>query len=139
MCQPSLVVGQQALNTFLSRPFDKRTEGSVDHVDLAGCSSNGQTNLNGLESNDSETSAGKPASFMEEGISVEEILCPHGRLDPGKAPHMKRIDRVRPIREAILSLVDAQHHIGYLRIIHTGIWCIVRSDTGADRHLSYMC
>lgn len=76
---------------------------------------------------------------MEGGISVEEILCPHGRLDPGKAPNMKRIDRVRPIREVILSLIDAQHDIGYLRIVHTGSRCIVRSNTGADRHLSYMC
>ena len=139
LCQPSLVVSQQALNTFLSRPFDKRTEGLVGHVDHNGCSSNGQTNLNGLESNGSETSVGKRAAFMEGGISVEGILCPHGRLDPGKAPHMKRIDRVRPIREVTLSLIDAQHDIDYLRIVHTSIWCIVRSNTGADRHMSYMC
>jgi hypothetical protein len=137
--QPSLVVSQQALNTFLSRPFDKRTEGLVDHADHVGCSSNGQTKLNGLESNGSETSAENLASFMEGDISVEEILCPHGALDPGKAPHMKRIDRVRPIREVFLSLIDTQHHTGYLRIVHTGIWRIVRSNTGADRHMSYMC
>jgi len=34
--------------------------------------------------------------FVEGEISVEEILCPHGRLDPGNAADMKRIDRVRP-------------------------------------------
>ena len=113
------------MNTFLSRPFDKLTEGLANHVDHTGCSSNGQTNLNGLENSGSETSVGKPASLVEGGISFEEILCPHGILDPGKAPLMKRIDRVRPIREAILSLIDAQHHIGYLRIVHTDIWCII--------------
>ena len=101
LLQPSLVVSQQALNTFLSRPMDKRTEGSTDHIDQTGCPSN----MNGLKSksNGSEASVRNSASFMEGTISVEEILCPHGRLDPRKAVHMKRIDRVRPNRKAILS------------------------------------
>jgi len=40
---------------------------------------------------------------MEGEISVEEILCPHGRLDPGKAADMKRIDHVRLIHQPTLS------------------------------------
>jgi hypothetical protein len=85
--------------------MDKRTEGSTDHIDQTGCPSNSQTSLNGLKSksNGSEASVRNSASFMEGTISVEEILCPHGRLDPGKAAQMKRIDRVRPNRKAILS------------------------------------
>jgi hypothetical protein len=137
--QPSLVVSQQALNTFLSRPFDKRTEGSINHVDQTKCSSNGQTSLNGLESNDSKMSVQKLASSMEGAIPVKEILCPHRRLDPGKAALMKRIDRVRPIYDAILFLIDTQNPIGYLRIARTVIWCIIRSNARAGRHLSYMC
>jgi hypothetical protein len=138
LCQPSLVVSQQALNTFLSRPFAKCTEGLIDHADQTGCSGNGQTNLNGVNSNGSETSMQKLASPTEGAISVEEILCPHRKLDPGKAVHMKRIDRVR-LGCAFLYLIDDQNHIGCLRIVHTGIWCIVRSNTRADRHLPYMC
>ncbi len=81
--------------------MNKRTEGATDHIDQTGCPSN----MNGLKSksNGSEASVRNSASFMEGTISVEEILCPHGRLDPGKAVHMKRIDRVRPNRKAILS------------------------------------
>jgi len=88
--QPSIVVSQQALNTFLSRPLDKRTNGSIDQIDQTECSSNSPTRLNCVKSNGSETSL-KPPSFMEGDISVEEILCSHGRLDPGKAADMKRI------------------------------------------------
>ncbi|KAF8503303.1 cysteine proteinase [Russula emetica] len=93
--QPSLVVSQQALNRFLTGPIDKRDAGSIHHVDQSELSSNSQsqTSLNGVKSNGSETSTRPLASFMEGEISVEEILCPHGRLDPGKAADMKRIDR----------------------------------------------
>ncbi|KAH9993782.1 cysteine proteinase [Russula vinacea] len=93
--QPSLVVSQQALNTFLSRPIDMRVAGLIDHVDQSGLPSNSQspTSLNGVKGNGSETSTRRLASLMEGEISVEEILCTHGRLDPGKASDMKRIDR----------------------------------------------
>ena len=91
------------MNTFLSRPLDKRTNGSIDQVDQAECSSNSQTSLNCVKSNGIETSARKPASFMEGDISVEEILCSHGRLDPGKAADMKRIDHVRLNYHGIFS------------------------------------
>jgi hypothetical protein len=97
--QQSLVVSHQALNTFLTRPIDKRDAGSTHHVDQShsepSTNSQGQTGLNGVKSNGSETSTRPLASLMEGEISVEEILCPHGRLDPGKAADMKRIDRVR--------------------------------------------
>jgi hypothetical protein len=95
--QQSLVVSQQALNTFLTRPIDKLDAGSTHHVDQSEPSSNSQcqTSLNGVKSNGNETSTRPLASFMEGEISVEEILCPHGRLDPGKGTDMKRIDRVR--------------------------------------------
>jgi hypothetical protein len=53
-----------------------------------------------VKGNGSETSTQRLASLMEGEISIEEILCPHGRLDPGKASDMKRIDRVRPIFRA---------------------------------------
>ena len=101
--QPSIVVSQQALNTFLSRPLDKRTNGSIDQTDQTECSSNSQTRLNCVKSNGNETSVLKPASFMEGDISVEEILCSHGRLDPGKAADMKRIDHVRPNHQGAFS------------------------------------
>lgn len=93
-----MVVSQQALNTFLSRPIDMRVAGLIDHVDQSGLPSNSQspTSLNGVKGNGSETSTRRLASLMEGEISVEEILCTHGRLDPGKASDMKRIDRVRP-------------------------------------------
>lgn len=94
LVQPSIVVSQEALNTFLTRPLDKRTNGSIDQIDQTECSNNSQTSLNGVQGNGSETSARKPASFMEGDISVKEILCSHGRLDPGKAADMKRIDHV---------------------------------------------
>ena len=94
--QPSIVVSQQALNTFLSRPLDKRTNGQIDQLDQTECPSNSQTSLNCVQSNGNETSAPKLTSFMEGDISVEEILCSHGQLDPGKAADMKRIDHVRP-------------------------------------------
>ena len=106
--QPSLVVSQRALNTFLARPIDKHNAGSTHLVDQSESSSNSQsqTNLNGVKSNGGETSTRPLASFMEGEISVEEILCPHGRLDPGKAADMKRIDRVRPYpRSHIISLI----------------------------------
>jgi ubiquitin carboxyl-terminal hydrolase 48 len=101
--QPSIVVSQQALNTFLSRPLDKRTNGPIDQIDQTECSSNGQTSLNCVKSNGNETSALNLASFMEGDISVEEILCSHGRLDPGKVADMKRIDHVRPNHADIVS------------------------------------
>jgi ubiquitin carboxyl-terminal hydrolase 48 len=96
--QPSLVVSQQALNTFLTRPIDKFDAGSTHLVDQSEPSSNSQcqTSLNGVKSNGNETLTRPLVSVMEGEISVEEILCPHGRLDPGKAANMKRIDRVRP-------------------------------------------
>jgi ubiquitin carboxyl-terminal hydrolase 48 len=96
------VVSQQALNTFLSRPIDKRVAGSIHHVEQSGLSSNSQspTSLNGVKRNGSETSTRRLESLMEGEISIEEILCPHGRLDPGKASDMKRIDHVRPICRA---------------------------------------
>lgn len=96
--QPSLVVSQQALNTFLSRPIDKRIAGLIDHIDQSGHPSNSQslTSLNGVKGNGIETSMRQLDSLMEGEISVEEILCTHGRLDPGKASDMKRIGRVRP-------------------------------------------
>ena len=49
-----------------------------------------------MKTNGNETSTRPLSSFMEGEVSVEEVLCPHGRLDPGKAADMKRIDRVRP-------------------------------------------
>lgn len=101
--QPSIVVSQQALNTFLSRPLDKRTNGPIDQIDQTECLSNSQTGLNCVKSNGSETSVVKPASLTEGDISVEDILCSHGRLDPGKAADMKRIDRVRPELQSIFS------------------------------------
>ena len=106
--QLSLVVSQQALITFLTRPIDKRDAGSTLLVDQSEPSSNTQSqmSLNGVKSNGSETSTRRLASFMEGEISVEEILCPHGRLDPGKATDMKRIDRVRPyLPSHIISLM----------------------------------
>ena len=110
MClrQPSLVVSQQALKTFLIRPIDKLDAGSTHQVDQSEPSSNSQsqTSLNGVKTNGSETSTRPLACFMEGEISVEEILCPHGRLDPGKAADMKRIDRVRPYPPShIISLM----------------------------------
>jgi hypothetical protein len=107
LSQPSLVVSQQALNTFLTRPIDKRDVGSTHHVDQPEPSSNSQnqTSLNGVKSNGGETSTRPLASFMEGEISVEEILCPHGRLDPGKATDMKRIDRVRPCPPTYIILL----------------------------------
>ena len=103
--QPSLVVSQQALNTFLTRPIDKREAGSTHHVDQSEPSSNSQnqTSLNGVKINGSETSTRPLAALMEGEISVEEILCPHGRLDPGEAADMKRIDRVSHFPHATLS------------------------------------
>jgi hypothetical protein len=106
--QPSLVVSQQALKTFLIRPIDKLDAGSTHQVDQSEPSSNSQsqTSLNGVKSNGSEISTRPLASFMAGEISVEEILCPHGRLDPGKAADMKRIDRVRPYPTShIISLM----------------------------------
>lgn len=97
--QPSLVVSQQALNTFLTRPIDKRDAGSTHHVDQShsepSTNSQSQMSLNGVKTNGSETSMRPLASLMKGEISVEEILCSHGRLDPGKAADMKRIDLVR--------------------------------------------
>jgi hypothetical protein len=93
-------VSQQALNTFLTRPVVKRDAGSTHHVDQSqsepSSNSQSQTSMNGVKSNGGETSTRPLASLMEGEISVDEILCPHGRLDPGKAADMKRIDRVRP-------------------------------------------
>lgn len=93
------MVSQQALNTFLTRPIDKRDAGSTHHVDQShsepSANSQSQISLNGVKTNGSETSMRPLASLMEGEISVEEILCSHGRLDPGKAADMKRIDRVR--------------------------------------------
>ncbi|KAI0293067.1 hypothetical protein BC826DRAFT_1016774 [Russula brevipes] len=93
--QPSLVVSQQALNTFLSRPIDRRAGGSVDYIDQAGLPNNTQTCSNGLHDDCGEKSIQGPTSSMamEGKIAIEEILCPHGRLDPGKTVDMKRIDR----------------------------------------------
>src|SRR6266446_5743797 len=69
---------------------------SIHQVDQSELLSNSQNkaSLNGVKSNGSETSTQRLASFMEGEISVEEILCPHGRLDPGKAADMKRIDHI---------------------------------------------
>lgn len=106
--QPSLVVSQQALNTFLTRPIDKRDAGSTHHVDQPEPSSNNQSqrSLNGVKGNGIEISTRPLASFMKGEISVEEILCPHGWLDPAKAADMKRIDRVRPFPPShIISLM----------------------------------
>ncbi|KAH9954829.1 hypothetical protein BJV74DRAFT_891746 [Russula compacta] len=91
--QPSLVVSQQALNVFLSRPIDKHAGGSNDHIDQIGSPSNCQTSLNGLTNNGGEKSMRRLTSLIEGPISIEEILCPHGGLDPAKATDMKRIDR----------------------------------------------
>lgn len=99
--QPSLVVSQQALNGFLSRPIDKRAGGSNDHIDETGSPNNCHTSLNGLRNNGGERSMRRLTSFIEGEISIEEILCPHGGLDPAKATDMKRIDRVRLNRQAI--------------------------------------
>jgi hypothetical protein len=99
-------VSQQALNTFLSRPVDKRVASLIHHVDQSGLPSNSQSpSLNGVKGNGSETSTQPLASFMEGEISVEEILCPHGRLDPGKASDMKRIGRVCPVRQVTFILL----------------------------------
>jgi hypothetical protein len=81
-----------------------------------------------------KVNAGTGLSSMEGEISIEEILCPHGRLDPGKTADMKRIDRVRPHLLSYILLI-LQDHTGYVRSVHTGIWCIIRSNTGADRYL----
>ncbi|KAI9508309.1 cysteine proteinase [Russula earlei] len=91
--QPSLVVSQQALNTFLYRPFDKRFGDSIDHVDETGLLNKSQRSLNDMKGQDDEKSMAPLASSMEGEITVKEIQCPHGRLDPGRAADMKRIDR----------------------------------------------
>jgi hypothetical protein len=94
------VVSSRALNAFLSRPFDKNAGGLTDRAsstDRTGHLNNCQTSLNGLEKNGSEKPTRRSASFIAGEISVDELLCPHGGLDPGKAADMKRIDRVRPI------------------------------------------
>ncbi|KAI0306325.1 hypothetical protein B0F90DRAFT_1688970 [Multifurca ochricompacta] len=96
--QASLVVSQQALNRFLSQPFDKSTDSLTHHassIDQLGPTSGGQSNLNGLinHDDDGEKSEQHLSSFMAGEITVEETLCSHGRLDPGKAADMKRIDR----------------------------------------------
>ena len=101
------MVSQQALNTFLSRPIEKRVASSAHHVDQSGLSSNSQspTSLNGVKGNGSETSTQRLESLMEGEISIEEILCLHGRLDPGKASDMKRINQVRSICRASILLM----------------------------------
>ena len=72
---------------------------------------------------------------MAEDISVGEILCPHSKLDPGKAGIMKRIDRVCPIPGVVL-LIDTQSHIGYVRISHGDFWFFIIPKAGARGHLS---
>lgn len=135
--QPSLVVSQHALKTFLTRPIDKLDSGSTHQVDQSEPPGNSQslTSLNGVKSNGSETLTRPLASFMEGEISVEEILCPHGRLDPGKAADMKRIDCVRPYPPSHNNLIDVHNHIGHVRIVNIGIWCLVRTKTGANGYL----
>ncbi|KAH9981004.1 hypothetical protein BGW80DRAFT_1267806 [Lactifluus volemus] len=91
--QTSLVVSPRALNTFLSRPFEKDAGGETDPASSNDQTGGGQTSLNGLERNGMKKSTRRLASVMAGEISVHELLCPHGRLDPGKAAEMKRIDR----------------------------------------------
>ncbi|KAH9173623.1 cysteine proteinase [Lactarius sanguifluus] len=61
--QASVVVSQQALSTFLSRPFEKRASDPMDNESLK-----------------PEQGSATPIAG---DISVEEILCPHSKLDPG--------------------------------------------------------
>lgn len=94
------MVSQQALSTFLSRPFEKRASVPTDNgspVDQPKPSSSSHTDKNGLTSDHCEKPEQEPATSIEEDISVEEILCPHSKLDPRKAGNMKRIDLVCPI------------------------------------------
>ncbi|KAF8257436.1 hypothetical protein EI94DRAFT_1758186 [Lactarius quietus] len=94
--QASLVVSQQALSTFLSRPFEIRASGPVDDEspdDQPKPSSSNHTGKNGLTSDHCEKHEQGSATSIAEDISVEEILCPHSKLDPMKAGNMKRIDR----------------------------------------------
>ena len=104
------MVSQQALSTFLSQPFEMRTSGPTDNgspVDQPELSSSSHTNQNGLTSDHCEKPEQGPATFMAEDISVGEIVCPHSKLDPGKAGNMKRIDQVCPIPRVVL-LTDTQ-------------------------------
>ena len=91
------MVSQQALSTFLSRPFETRASGPTENgsqVDQPEPSSSSHTNKNGLTGDDRETPEQGPSTSSADDISVEEILCPHSKLDPRKAGNMKRIDRV---------------------------------------------
>ena len=36
---------------------------------------------------------------------------------------------------AVPFFIDFQNHIGYVRIADIGIWCIVRTNIGANRRL----
>ena len=94
------MVSQQALSTFLSRPFETRASGPTENgssVDQPKPSSSSHTNQNGLTSDHCEKLEQGPAPSKFKDISVEEILCPHSKLDPRKAINMKKIDRVCPI------------------------------------------
>jgi hypothetical protein len=98
------VVSQRALNAFLSRPFDKDAGGLTGHpnsIDQNGLSSDSQAGLNGLETNGGEKPTRRSASLLAGEILVDEILCPHGKLDPGKTADMKRIDRVCPVPSTV--------------------------------------
>jgi hypothetical protein len=134
------VVSPQALNAFLSRPFDKDAGGETDPASSNDQTGDGQTSLNGLERNGTEKSTRQLASVMAGEISVHELLCPHGRLDPGKAAEMKRIDRVCALSPELYSLLVLNEiHAGYIRIVHSSNRCIIRSKVGTERYLPPMC
>ena len=98
------MVSQQALSTFFSRPFEIPTSGPVDNESPVGQpkpSNSSHTNENGLTSDHCEKPEQRPAASITEDISVEEILCPHSKLDPRKAGNMKRIDLVCPILSCV--------------------------------------
>ncbi|KAI0064483.1 cysteine proteinase [Artomyces pyxidatus] len=93
--EDSLVVSQEALKTFLSKPFVKAAgelsksaspeQSDNTHDDKQATSSNGASGT-------PESSLSSQNSQRREGdISVEEIVCQHGRLDPSKAADFKRI------------------------------------------------
>ncbi|KAI0273307.1 cysteine proteinase [Gloeopeniophorella convolvens] len=96
--QASLIVSQQALSKFLSRPIQKRGGSSLSHtnsIDLTESQDDAPTepNGNGLTDKASETPEQSQDPGAEGEISTTEVLCMHGKLDPTKAGDMKRISR----------------------------------------------
>ncbi len=123
------MVSQQALSTFLSRPFETLANDPVDKGSSFDSPQPLNSTQNGLTSDHCKKVEQGPTTPSAE-ISVEEILCPHSKLDPGKARYMKRIDRVCCIPRVIL-LIDAQIPIDYVRVSHTDLWFNILPGAGA--------